>query len=531
MKRRTSSREEIVRRAELREAEQQKAREARDQELESLAAERRAGRQETDPADPLAGYGYKNARKLLVDGNTTYFAAEVRQTNMPTPRRYVVALHDIGENDAVVDLEIKSGGRYEYKTSRIRYLQTTVMPLVRTVWPDHYRLVVHHHVKGQFLDDSSEFLRGVRPYVTYEQPIFTEDITSPAEPGGPMRPNYVATGLDIDILVRFGPNDAVSVADVRSYREADRAEKAELIRARTLTPEELSAERRAEILAAEKARAPGWVYKTERYWSQFDSFYIPSKTFAGEFNAFRINVQFPDHFVRFVSAYSTFCRSHITNGIHRVIPWDEVTYRGGIEVSRVRKQTEIWVDRDFFAKFEEYEKLLDAAGVGRIFQIIGNQLTGKDQDGTQMLQSIGQMIRNELQLSISWRQFFDDNTCTSATMVQMGQNLLRAAKGQPSLQAASVPVPNADRESESLVVPRDQMTFFDACYDYNGYDKVEWCRCLATGADNTLSATERRTYTLDFKRFDREALTYPDPLPPTSHRFWAMNEFVGVCRN
>jgi len=141
------------------------------------------------------------------------------------------------------------------------------------------------------------------------------------------------------------------------------------------------------------------------------------------------------------------------------------------------------------------------------------------------------MIRNELQLSVSWRQFFEDNTWTSATMVQMGQNLLRAAKGQLSLQAAGEPVPNADRESESLVVPRDQMTYFDACYDCNGYEEVEWCRCLATGAESTLSATERQTYTLDLKRFDREALTYPDPLPPTGHRFWAMNEFVGACRN
>lgn len=525
------SQEEVIRRAKLREAEQQKAREARDNELEGLAAERRAGRRGTDPADPLASYGYKNARMLLVDGNTTYFAAEVQQTNMPTPRRYVVALHDIGENDAVVDLEIKSGGRYEYKASRIRYLQATIMPLVKTVWPDHYRLIMHHHVKGQFVDDSSEFLRGVRPYVTYEQPIFTEDITSPAEPAGLMRPNYVVTNLDLDLLVKFGPNDAVTVADARSYREADRAEKAERLRRRTLSADELSAERRAEVLAAEKARAPGWVYKTERYWSQFDNFYIPSKTFAGEFNAFRINVQFPDHFVRYVSSYSNFCRGHITNGIRRVISWDDVTYRGGVEVSRVRKQTEIWVDRDYFPKFEEYEKLLDAAGLGRIFQIVGNRLTGADQDGSQMLQSIGQMIRNELQQSISWRQFFEDNSCTSATMVQMGQNLLRAAQGQPSLQAAGVPVSNADRESESMIVPRDQMTFFDACYDYNAYEKLEWCRCLATGAENTLSATERQTYTLDFKRFDREALTHPDPLPPASHRFWAMNEFVGACRD
>ena len=277
--------------------------------------------------------------------------------------------------------------------------------------------------------------------------------------------------------------------------------------------------------------APDWVHKTERYWSQFYSFYIPSKTFAGEFSAYRINVQFPDHFVRFVSMYSTFCQAHIVNPIERTVIWDEITLQGGFETDRERHVSKIYVAERVFGKFEEYEIIRDTAMMGRIFETIAGRLTGRDADGTQMLQTIGTTIRDELQLSLSWRRFFDTNTCSSATMYQMKENLYRAALGEPSLQAANTPVPNAASESEPLVIPRDQMTFFDACYDHNAYEKVEWCSCLAAGAERNLSPSEQRRYTADFSLFDREALTYPDPLPPVGHRFWTLNEFVGACRN
>ena len=50
-------------------------------------------------------------------------------------------------------------------------------------------------------------------------------------------------------------------------------------------------------------------------------------------------------------------------------------------------------------------------------------------------------------------RFLDRHACDSAIMTQLGENIARAARGQPSLQAAGVRLPNADQESDPARVP------------------------------------------------------------------------------
>ncbi len=44
--------------------------------------------------------------------------------------------------------------------------------------------------------------------------------------------------------------------------------------------------------------------------------------------------------------------------------------------------------------------------------------------------------------------FFDQHPCTNAAMTQLGENLIRAANGRPSLQQEGVKLPGAGQESD-----------------------------------------------------------------------------------
>lgn len=135
-------------------------------------------------------------------------------------------------------------------------------------------------------------------------------------------------------------------------------------------------------------------------------------------------------------------------------------------------------------------------------------------------------MRSDL-LAVSWKRFFRENRCTSATMEQMRENMLRAANGQPSLQAAGIRVRNADSETEPLVPPRDKATIFDACYENHEYKDIDFCLCMDTRARKVMHRDELKKYSADFSLYYSE-IVFPRKSGLQDPR-WRLYELLKQC--
>jgi hypothetical protein len=64
--------------------------------------------------------------------------------------------------------------------------------------------------------------------------------------------------------------------------------------------------------------------------------------------------------------------------------------------------------------------------------------------GTRTKEFLGMQTKTQMPITA----FFDQHTCTSAAMTQLGDNLIRAANSRPSLQAEGVQLADVEKESD-----------------------------------------------------------------------------------
>ena len=110
-------------------------------------------------------------------------------------------------------------------------------------------------------------------------------------------------------------------------------------------------------------------------------------------------------------------------------------------------------------------------------------------------------------------RFFSKEACGSAAMRQLGDNLLRAANGQPSLQAVGGRIAGAATESESDAVapasnPAGTGPFADGCNAFMRDPKTSrfapsdpdgYCKCLSDGYRRVMTPAEEVSYGKDFE--------------------------------
>lgn len=295
-----------------------------------------------------------------------------------------------------------------------------------------------------------------------------------------------------------------------------------------LTQEERQQKARANRLANAKQQT-GFVYKSDSFWAKKTSFYIPQKTFEGHFSSFQIRQQFPAHFLTFLTLYSERCASYIKDPVTDISRWDEVTYKGYTEISRIPRETKISVDRRFWNKYLEYKKLGGAQGIGEVMQMMWNHAKASQHGvSTQILSDLGNMIKREVGLMADWASFFNEASCGSATMFQMKENLLRAANGQQSLQSEGKQVAGAKADSDPAIINQKDMTFFDGCHDYFLYEKRDFCSCMASSAEQHLTQDERKHYAKNFTLYADEVMG--DKLPPApSDPYWRLSKPKRAC--
>lgn len=128
-------------------------------------------------------------------------------------------------------------------------------------------------------------------------------------------------------------------------------------------------------------------------------------------------------------------------------------------------------------------------------------------------------------------KFFATETCQSAAMRQLGENLLRAAAGDLSLQQAGATIAGAAAETAPSLPPGRFAHLVDACNSWlrdpanarfkTGND-TQYCQCLGEKEEKVMTAEEVYYYANDFGSRFRDQILQPkqnttDPEWPRLH--------------
>lgn len=530
--------------AEQKHAEEVAQQQKQDAEKDAIQA---AARTRDDPGNPLASLGYQNGAPMLTAGRATYYLTESTAPGSSAKVRAVVAVHAIGANEPVVELVHVTDDNYRYADRRVAFVQQKLVPQALARWPDLRRVEIHHHVKGQQLPDTAEFRRmGPRAWGhNFDQPVFEEQYLLSS---GSWRPLYE---LDQGRL----PQVDLSLREYSRTASEARAFRAELEdgkRIANLSPEARQAELRQRRLALQAGRAPGYVYKSDRFWAELPRFGIPERVFAGDFSGVSLDAAFARHFTEFVTAYSSHCSKQVkATGDYTkyTITRRELTLDGygNVKFHGPESVTEIYVEGRFVKKYEELGKVVELATAGQAIamvmdgdgmaamgakilttrpdQLLNDLIWGGSRPGGQSFEMMSGLVA----VTYSWREFVGNRPCESATTHQMRENLLLAANGQRSLQSQGRRVANAAAETEPLVPSHGQRTLFDACYESQDYTKSDFCICMDMRGSKVMNTDQRQRYTQDFDKYFLEIVLAKKGGPADPR--WRLYELLQQCPN
>lgn len=486
----------------------------------ALDAQQKTVAQRSDANNALASLGYPNATLLFKQGRATYYLSEIA-----ADRRVAVAVHELGEADRLFELVPGPEGGYRYPDAQIALIRQKVLPAAQARWTNLNRLPVHHHVRGMRLEDTPEFRKWVRSKgFEYEQPLFEEEY-GVNQGESVWRPMYeVGTWSRERAIYPHRHESYLTIAEARTAR----GQKSEEQRLAKATPEQRKALLREKRLKEQATRSPHYVYKSDRYWIDHPRFYIPQQVFNGDFAAFQIRAQFPEHYRWFLEANSARCEPYIPKPrIHKTIITQPMrTDRWGNTFSAGEpRETHIYIEKRFYDKYEEYEKVIGWETLRQFADLFfGGDV---DKAPERVMKVSWNKVKEVVGLAYAWKKFFNDHECTSATLFQMRENMWRAATGQPSLQAAGIPVPNAAAETEPLVPAPEDMTIFDACQEDHEYKERPFCMCMDEQAQRVMRPEERKRYSKDFSLYYQENV-FPEKSGPGDPR-WRLHMLVQTC--
>ena len=189
-------------------------------------------------------------------------------------------------------------------------------------------------------------------------------------------------------------------------------------------------------LEAEAARKAGTVprglvHKSAAYWSDYKSDMI-RQVFEGDFGTDADtdgDARFHILFGTYVEQFSDNCRAYLPSQFDKRTITSTVN---GISTTRV-----INIDYRFLPKYDQYNR----------------------SSGLSVQQSISEALNvvngslSILDTNFDIENFFSKETCKSAAMRQLGENLLRAANGKPSLQTVGSSIAGAAAESDPTPAP------------------------------------------------------------------------------
>lgn len=202
----------------------------------------------------------------------------------------------------------------------------------------------------------------------------------------------------------------------------------------------------------QQKRKPGIVYKYDEFWEQFHHFETPRRIFDGDFKLYKDSAKFKVYFNSYAEIFSTQCKDHVKDFVKYLVPSSEkistTYYMDGHQESEYRDTyEEVYIDARFTPQWSEFRPAV-------FYYFFGKALKGSMDKGKNIFEmnakEFSEKVSETLEENEAYQMgmFFKENTCESATMTQMGENLARAAHGLASLQDEGVPVAGAARESD-----------------------------------------------------------------------------------
>jgi hypothetical protein len=241
---------------------------------------------------------------------------------------------------------------------------------------------------------------------------------------------------------------------------------------------------------------PGLVHKSAAYWSQYKSDII-RQVFDGGFGEdIDEDGQFHVLFTGYVEQFSDSCRAYVRS------PFEKETITHTVD-GQPESSTEIYIDLRFWPKYHEFVNL------GGFSDKSINQATGVVTGRTS--------LSTYLDPAMDIIKFFKIETCKSAAMRQLSENILRAATGKPSLQTTGASIPGAEAESDKSPAPRFAH-FIDGCNAFfrdpanarfAPSDPTGYCQCLSDGYQGVMTPAEDLSYANNFEDKFQHGIAQP----------------------
>lgn len=273
-------------------------------------------------------------------------------------------------------------------------------------------------------------------------------------------------------------------------------------------------------------RREGVVYKSDQFWQSFANANLYQKVFDGDLAGLNQRVDFKQFYVDFVGEYSASCESMLPSKVDKVTYTTiEVRKDYGIETASITNTIEILIDPRFTGAFQQYQDDLKVTSFLDSFELHMNLLKNLESKG------LGQSLIDalwEMQL-FEPIKLINRMSCNSASMVQMKENLLRAANNDESIQDAGIVIANAEQESDSVDVVVHSKTFKEACveffYKMSSRDMGKFCNCISDGAKKKFTAKQMETFSNNFATFWKDM----DKYRAKGHD-WDRQNIVSACR-
>ncbi len=228
----------------------------------------------------------------------------------------------------------------------------------------------------------------------------------------------------------------------------------------------VKAEYRKDFAIAAKRKA-GIVYKLDPYWAAYtpDSpagrsvmgyFDKARRMFDGDFTLIHKSQEFRVLFMDYGEVFSQRCKAQVQSFVTYNIPNQVITktktFMDGHQEheyesrpipypidARFDPQWGQWYqDRNAYRAKDLMENMFSAKGAKSFAEMTTQEFGARTREFLDM--------QTKTMLPIT--AFFDQHPCTSAAMTQLGENLIRAANGRPSLQADGIKLAGAEAESD-----------------------------------------------------------------------------------
>jgi hypothetical protein len=265
------------------------------------------------------------------------------------------------------------------------------------------------------------------------------------------------------------------------------------------------------------------VRKSQKYWDAYHGDLIREVFDGGFGDGLGDNMQFQLLFTHYVEAFSRDCRDALP-AKHETVAMTQFKEVRNLYGNLLRKETLLsWTvdcDSRFAPYYKTYAKELEKRGGAFAAAVAMHRATFSDlSDPVEDIE-----------------RFFKTEKSKSAAMRQLGENLLRAAQDQRSLQQAGEKIAGAAAETDPSLPPGRYARFVDGC---NGWyrdpanarymtgQSSAWCQCMGDKYQHVMSREEEYYYANDFGPRFRDQIAQSQSTDPAWNR---LHQAAQDCR-